>query len=291
MILVTGAAGKTGRAVMAALKAKNESVRALVHREDQRPTALAAGALHVQVGDMRRPSHVERAAQGVRAIYHICPNLSRNELDIGRHAIVAASRNQVQHFVFHSVLHPQTEDMPHHWQKLRVEEYLFKSGLPFTILQPTVYMQNVHAYIRGLLRDGALAVPYAATTRLGMVDLADVAQVASRVITETGHEGATYELAGPEVLTQTEIAGVLGRELGISSIVKPVGRREWSERARASGLGEYEVATLVKMFEYYERFGFWGNPSVLSWLLGHAPTHFAAFVRREISGQLATQPA
>ena len=67
----------------------------------------------------------------------------------GPHAFTlaeAARRAGIRHLVYHSVLHPQVEAMPHHWQKMRVEEQLFAAGLPYTILQPAAYMQNVLAH-------------------------------------------------------------------------------------------------------------------------------------------------
>jgi hypothetical protein len=54
----------------------------------------------------------------------------------------------------------------------------------------------------------------------------------------------------------------------------------WEEQARASSLGDYQIETLLKMFHYYERNGLSGNPNVLSWLLGRAPTTFEAFIKR-----------
>ena len=122
MILVTGAAGKTGRAVIKALAARGEVVRALVHRPQQASIAADAGARDVVAGDMRDQAVMDRAAGApnqVRAIYHICPNLSPDELSIAQVAVRAARNAGVEHFVYHSVLHPQTEAMPHHWQKLR----------------------------------------------------------------------------------------------------------------------------------------------------------------------------
>ena len=143
MILIIGAAGKTGRAIIQALTKSGETVRALVHRSDQVSFIEALGVDDVLAGDLLDQSVMERAVRGVRAIYHIAPNVSPDEVSIGKTIIAAAQSADVERFVFHSVLHPQIEAMPHHWQKLRVEELLFESGLPFTILQPTAYMQNV----------------------------------------------------------------------------------------------------------------------------------------------------
>jgi uncharacterized protein YbjT (DUF2867 family) len=280
MILITGAAGKTGRAVLRALIAKGESVRALVHRSEQARPLEVLGAREVLIGDMRDQATMDQAARGVRAIYHICPNISPNEVAIGQAAIAAGRSAGVEHFVFHSVLHPQSEAMPHHWQKLRVEEKLFESGLPHTILQPSVYMQNVLAHWEQILAQGIYPIPYAVETRLGMVDLDDVAAAATTILTQPGHAGATYELAGAEALTQVEVAAILSQQLGRPVRAEVISREAWKQGAQASGLGDYQVQTLAKMFDYYERYGFWGNPHVLSWLLGRPPTPFAAFVAR-----------
>jgi uncharacterized protein YbjT (DUF2867 family) len=280
MILITGAAGKTGRAVLRTLIAKGETVRALVHRSEQMPPLKALGAQEVLAGDMRDQATMDRAAYGVRAVYHICPNVSPDEVAIGQAAIAAARSAGVEHFVYHSVLHPQTEAMPHHWQKLRVEEKLFESGLPHTILQPSAYMQNVLAHWEQILAQGIYPIPYAVETRLGMVDLEDVAAAAAVVLTQAGHAGAIYELAGAEALTQVEVAAILSRQLERPVRAEVISRQAWEERARASGLGDYQVQTLLKMFDHYERYGFWGNPRVLGWLLGRPPATFAAFVER-----------
>lgn len=278
MILVSGAGGKTGRAALQALVARGAEVRVLVRRPEHVDTLKILGARDVVVGDMRRPESWDAALRSVRAVYHICPNMARDEVLIGEVALDAARRTGIAHFVYHSVLHPQTEAMPHHWRKLRVEERLFESGLPFTILQSAAYMQNVLAGWEAIVGQGMYRVPYSVETRLGMVDLEDVAEAAAIVLTERGHEGATYELAGPETLTQRELALVLSEQLGRPVRAESIRPEDWERGARAAGLGEYQIETLFAMFRYYERYGFWGNPRVLGSLLGRAPSSFAAFV-------------
>ncbi len=283
MILVTGAAGKTGRAVIQAMVARGQTVRALVHRQEQVPQVEALGAREAITGDMRDPAVLAQAARGVRAVYHICPNVNPDEVAIGRAAVAAAVAVGVEHFVHHSVLHPQTSAMPHHWQKLQVEEILFESRLRFTILQPASYMQNILAGWRTIVEDGVHAVPYPVTTRLGMVDLNDVAEAAAVVATEFDHAGATYELAGAEVLDQIAVAEIMGRVLARPVRAEQVPIEAWRARARARGLGDDQVTMLEKMFDYYARFDFWGNPRVLAWLLGRSPTTVEAFARRVAS--------
>jgi NAD(P)H dehydrogenase (quinone) len=280
LILISGAAGKTGRAIIGALAAKGGRVRALVHRPEQARLVEEMGAREVVVGDMRIPATMDRATQGARAVYHICPNVSPDEASIGQAAIAAARLAGVEHFCYHSVLHPQVEAMPHHWEKMRVEEQLYESGLCYTILHPTAYMQNVLAHWDQILEQGTYPAPYALETRLCMVDLEDVAEVAAIVLTEPGHGGATYELVGEGAMTQIEVAEVLSQQLGrpVRAEVTPLD--VWERRARAAGLDNYQVETLIKMFRHYERYGFWGNPRVLGWLLRRPPTTFAAFVER-----------
>ncbi len=280
MILVTGAAGKTGRATIRALVDRGQAVRALARRLEQQQAIEELGARATMTGDMRDAAVLRRAMRGVRAVYHICPNVSPDEVAIGEAAITAAQAAGVEQFVYHSVLHPQTEAMPHHWLKLRVEERLLESGLGYTILQPAAYMQNVLASWRSIVERGIYPIPYPAGTRLGMVDLLDVVQAAAIVLTEPGHSGATYELAGPEALSQTEVADILSRQIDRPVRAEVVLLEAWERTARSAGMEEYQVTTLLKMFGYYERHGFWGNAHVLAWLLGRPPTTFEAFVAR-----------
>lgn len=282
MILVTGSAGKTGRSVLQALSEKGLAVRALVHRPEQVHIVEMLGAQQVIVGDMKSMETVQEAMQGVRAVYHICPNMSPQEVPIGRTVIAAAQSANVQHFVYHSVLKPQVEAMPHHWNKMLVEEILIGSGLAYTILQPAAYMQNILANWESILSKSLHPVPYPAGTRLSLVDLVDVAQVAALVLSEAGHEFAIYELAGTRGMTQTEVAALLGQELGKPVKVVAITLDEWRKDANAKGLGDYQVETLVKMFSYYRDHGFEGNTQVLSWLLGRSPTSLRDFARRSI---------
>jgi uncharacterized protein YbjT (DUF2867 family) len=282
MILVTGAAGKTGRAVLRALAGRPEPVRALIHRPDQAPSLRALGVQEALVGDLLDQAAMRRAVDGVRAIYHMAPNVSPDEIPMGKTVISAAQSAGVERLVFHSVLHPHIEAMPHHWQKARVEELLFASGLPFTILQPTAYMQNVAAAWDQILLQGRYSVPYSPETRLSLVDLEDVAQAAARVLTEPGHTGATIELVGTPGMSPRDIVEVLSAELDRPVDVEVVPLEVWERKARASGLGEYQVSALTRMFDYYERHGLTGSPQALTGVLGRQPMSFPAFVQRVI---------
>ena len=279
MILVTGAAGKTGQAVVQALVERRQAVRALVRRDDHVSGLRGLGAREVVIGDLQIPEDVSAATRGARAIYHICPNMHREEVTIGENAITAAKSAGCERFAYHSVLHPQTEAMPHHWRKLRVEEKLLESGLAFTVLQPTASMQNVLAGWKAVVDRGVYAVPYTAETRISMVDLGDVAEAAARILTEPGHDGATYQLCGPGYLSQHEVAARIGERVGREVRAEAVPLDAWKTQARAAGLSDDKVETLARMFLFYERHGLRGNPRVLEWLLGRPPASFEQFLQ------------
>jgi uncharacterized protein YbjT (DUF2867 family) len=285
MILVTGAGGKTGKAVIRALVARGATVRAFVRSLAHEAALTALGVSEVVVGAMDNPDALARTVRSADAIYHICPNVSPHEIVFAKALIAAAIDTGVSRLVYHSVLHPQIEAMPHHWQKLRVEEMLLGSGLDVTILQPTAYMQNSLAEWDRMAGDGIFRVPYPIETRLSLVDLDDVGQAAATVLTEDGHCHVTYELVGTPPLSQIEIAEAFGRALnkGISAEAETV--EDWDRRARGAGIDDDARETLTKMFRAYARDGLKGNPNVLSWLLGRPPTSLDAFAARVAAAQ------
>ncbi len=271
MILVSGAGGKTGQAVVAALVAAGYDVRPWLRRAD-------AARPHAFVGDMRSQDDWLAAMAGVSKLYHICPNMNEDEIEIGRCAITAAQQSGIAHFVYHSVLHPQTEKMPHHWQKLRVEEMLFESGLPFTLMQPGAYMQNID--VATIMETGVLVRPYPSHTRLSLVDLQDVGEAAAIVLRDEQLVGATLPLVGTRPLTQTEVAATIEQVIGRAVTVREQSIQSW-ESANAL-LPEYGRNSLIAMFGYYAAYGFVGNPFTLKAVLKREPTTLAACIHRLI---------
>lgn len=280
MILLLGASGKTGKAILGQLAQHKAAVRALIHRPEHASAMRSLGAAEVFTGDMQNNDDLARACQGVHSIYYICPNMNEREVEITRLVLQAAAAGGVERLVYHSVLHPQTEAMPHHWNKLRSEELIFQSGLNFTILQPTAYMQNIQAYWQQITRQGVYPLPYAPESLLSLVDLADVAQVAAKTLLEPTHTGAIYELVGTAPLSQHQVAESLSRVLGKPVKAEYTPRPAWEAVSRQAGLSEYAIQTLLKMFIYYEEYGLWGNPTVLTFLLNRQPTTLDQFLER-----------
>jgi NAD(P)H dehydrogenase (quinone) len=283
MILVTGAAGKTGLAILRALAKRGTETRALVGRAEQETSVMQAGASKVVIGNLLDAADMARAIADVESLYLVAPNVHPQEFEIARIAIAAAKRAGVRRIVYHSVLYPQLEAMTHHWQKLRVEEAVIQSGLEFIILQPASYMQNVLAYWDAIATQGEYRVPYSIHAPFTPVDLEDVAEIAAAALLEDKLAGGIFPLAGPDRLTSAQMAlqmtQVLGRE--IHAFEQPL--EVWRRHVEESGLSTDAVEALAKMFAYYGKHGFTGNSRTLASLLGRTPSKFSAFLHRSQS--------
>jgi NAD(P)H dehydrogenase (quinone) len=268
LILLTGAAGKTGRAVLKRLVSAGGETRVFTHTVEQAQELKRMGAKEVLYGDVHDISLLQIAVKGVEKVYHICPNVSPDEFEIGKEVITAAVRSGVGHFVYHSVLHPQVEAMPHHWQKMRVEEFLFTSGMDFSIIQPCAYMQNILTGWKSIVESGNYSVPYSTSARISVVDLEDVGEAASKVLMSESYKNGVFECSGPQALSQEEIAGVISEV--IHRPVRAVNQnlQTWVDNAQRSGMDSYQVDTLAKMFHYYDQYGLVGNSRVLESILG-----------------------
>ncbi|MBP3048972.1 NmrA/HSCARG family protein [Bacillus subtilis subsp. subtilis] len=284
MILITGANGQTGRAVIKALLSKGERIRAFVHTTEQIQEIKSLGQIEVVAGDMLDQKAVDEAFIGVSTVYHICPAVNPYEVEIGKMIIKAARLANVEHFVYHSVLHSILQGMPHHQKKLMVEEFLVDSGIPYTIIQPAVFMQNILMSWKLLSEKGIFQQKFFTTqeTRICMIDLEDLAEAASIILTSPGHIGATYELCGPENLSLFDMTAAIEQHFDHEIKVKTLQDDMFAEQLKKLGVGDYQVNTLLKMFQHYNEHGFIGNPNVLTWLLGRKPNNFSSFILRTL---------
>lgn len=277
-ILVTGASGKTGNAIISALARAKYSVTALTHREKYRAELQAAGAESIVIGDLRDETSVASALKGQDAIYHICPNMTPDEFDLGKSIICLCEKWNVQRFLYHSVLHPQIQSMNHHWQKLLVEEQLFQSSLQYTVIQPAVYMQNWLGY-RSAILAGQFSMPYSANACISYLDLRDLGEGVAKVVTDESTVYGVFEFVGTGPITQTRVAEIFSEVLKKEVRTIATDRNEWLENARQSGMPEYTRDTLYAMFAYYDQHGLSGSPITLTHLLGRKPASIEEFVQ------------
>ncbi len=269
MIVVTAAGGRTGAAVVRALWARGERVRALVSGGRPRPelTALSAEVVATELTDA---GAVEPLLAGADALYLIWPNFDPRET-VGATALLAAARRTgVARVVYHSVLRPQARAMPHHAAKDRVEEALDASGLRWRVLQPCAYADNLDGQLAEAAATGLFRSAWGLQHGQSLVDLRDVADAAAVLLTEDGLDGGTFEAVGPEPLTAPRIAAHLGARLGreVRAVdVVPDGPVPPPE--------EYAARCRRLMFDHYRAHGFTGSPRVLESLLGRPARSFA----------------
>ncbi len=221
MILITGASGNTGRAVLKALYNREIDVRVLVHRDSQVEQIRTLGAKEIVVGDMLNLDDMVAAYAGVDAVYHICSVFNPHEVEIGKVAIQAAQITGLKHFVYHSVLHSILHEMQHHEKKHVVEELLINSSIPYTIVQPAAFMQNLLESFDSLRNDGIFVQKLYTTdyTKMNLLDLNDLGEAVAHILTDESYIGGTYELCGPENLSLkticTTFKDLLNREITV----------------------------------------------------------------------------
>ena len=268
-VLVLGASGKTGRAVTRALAARGVRVRATVR--PGRPTAavLAAGAHEAVPVDLETGQGLAEASRGAAAVYHLAPNVHPDEVGMAERVCAAAERAAVGRLVFHSVLHPD-DSMPHHARKARAEVVVRDARLPWTVLRPAAYHQN----LLGAALRGRIAVPHDLDAPFTNVDLGDVAEVAAQALTGALPAGGTHELAGPETLSVRALAEVATDVLGRPVHAEQVTLADWAA-GPAAALPERARADLVAMFLAYDATGLVGRSDELTELLGRTPTTWA----------------
>lgn len=267
MIVVTAAGGRTGAAVVRALRARGEQVRAVVSRRTPRPELADLGA-EVVVGELTQPMPWVRLLDGATAFHLLWPQFHPEEAEGSAALFAEARRAGVGRVVYHSVLRPQTRVLPHHAAKDRAEEALESSGVAWRVLQPCAHAQDLDAELPEIARTGVLRSLWGLRTAQSLVDVEDVAEAAAVLLTEDGLDGGTFEAAGPEPLTAPRIAELVGARLGrdvVADDVIPAGEQPSAYAARCRRA----------MLDHQRAHGFVGSPRVLTALLGRPPRTLA----------------
>jgi uncharacterized protein YbjT (DUF2867 family) len=267
VIVVTAAGGRTGAAVVRALRARGEQVRAVVSRRTPRPELTDLGA-EVVVGELTQPMPWAGLLDGATAFHLVWPQFHPEEAEGSAALFAEARRAGVGRVVYHSVLRPQTRVLPHHAAKDRAEEALESSGVAWRVLQPCAYAQDLDAELPEIARTGVLRSLWGLRTAQSLVDVEDVAQAAAVLLTEDGLDGGTFEAAGPEPLTAPRIAELVGERLGrevVADDVIPAGEQPTAYAARCRRA----------MLDHRRAHGFVGSPRVLTALLGRPPRTLA----------------
>jgi uncharacterized protein YbjT (DUF2867 family) len=278
LILVTSANGQIGKEVVSVLSSRGMKVRAFV-RKTERGQEDQSGVLEFFKGDFFDQESLRRAFAGIDRVMHISPPHIPGEFAIGQTMIELSSEHHVKQFALLSAIHPFIDALPAHRMKLLVQQCLIDSGVPFTILQPTILMQNTS--LVEVLRSGILSVPYSIDRPMSFVDRRDVAETAAIVLSDDEHFRATYELVGTRPITARELAKLISQECGRSVEAKQIPADVIIDRLpRTSLIDTFSADAFERMFVYYNRHGLTGNPNVLGWLLGRKPTDYPEYLRR-----------
>jgi uncharacterized protein YbjT (DUF2867 family) len=204
MILVTGATGRVGGRLVESLLKLGKPVKALA-RNPQKAASLQALGAAVFLGDLNQPDCLEEALRGCDRLISIPPNtLNQAEQEIK--LFQTAQQANIRRIVKLSTVKSELESPCQFFRQHAIaEQYLKQSGCEFTIVQSNSFMQNFLWFAGEIRTRGTLSLPMR-DAKTAPIDIRDVVNVVSAILTEEGHKGATYNVTGSELLSLQEIA-------------------------------------------------------------------------------------
>jgi uncharacterized protein YbjT (DUF2867 family) len=283
MILVTGATGLSGSLVIREFARQQAPVRALVRDRAKAGELETLPTVEVVEGDMLRPDTLGAALSGVDRVLMISSARERM-IQTQCMFIDAAKSAGVRHIVKWSGKESGVGFNPDHfrstWQHEHIEDYLERSGLAWTHLRPSQFMQFYlpPAPTAVDVAEGALLLPMQ-NARLSPVDVDDIAKVAFAVLQSEGNEGKSYEMTGPDALTMTEVAERISQEAGKPFRYVNITLEEKRQAWLAAGIDPDRVDTVMEVLS--ERRKCTESAVNLSTheTFGVHPTTFAEFAR------------
>lgn len=285
MVLVTGAGGQVGTALLQALSAEGVRTRAWIHRAEQTETVITAGASEVFVGDLALPENAVQAMNGIDTVCFICNAANPQEDTIGTHLIETAKKLGNITFIYHSVLHSLLSDMPHHDRKRKVEKTLVDSGIPYVILQPAVFMQMLAPSVQSVKKGGAFVQKFytSAQTKMSFVDVNDYAEAAAKIIASETFIYGTYELCSNGVYSLTDMENILSELAGRQVTSAYIHDEDFLATSHLPA-DSYAGQTLLTMFRHYNGNSFCGNAFTMTQILGRAPVSIRDFFAKVLAG-------
>jgi uncharacterized protein YbjT (DUF2867 family) len=278
MILVTGATGTVGRELVPILLERGAAFKAMVRKEADRE-ALARKSVAAVVADYTNAGQLSEALVGIEQVYLVGPPDPPHLTHEG--AVIEAARQAgVRRVVKQSAM--AAYDMSactfKRWNGI-IERELMQSGIPFTILRPTGFMQNFVNYeAAGIAATGALHAPLG-DARVSWIDVRDIAAVAAIVLCEEGHEGRVYDLSGPEALSHYEIAEKLSSAVGREISYESLSDAEAFRRMLARGLPASAARSILSLYQAYREVGMGPVTGWVEILTGRSPRSFDDFAR------------
>jgi len=275
-VLVTGATGNVGGEVVAELLRAGRQVRAAVPGHELGTAHRRFGPeVEVVPFDFEEPDSYQTALEGAGAVFLMRPpHLSAVRRIMGPFLRFAAGHGS-PHLVVLSVLGAGGNPLvPHH----AMEKLVRRSELPYTVLRPSFFMQNLSTQYREDIRRGEIFVP-AGRGRTSFIDVRDIAAVAVRVMGREEHFGRAYNLTGSQALCYREVARLFTEVLGRPVRYLDPTPREFQQRLRAQGVAEDFIRVLRGIY-FTARIGLAARVTPdAERLLGHPPISLERFVR------------
>jgi uncharacterized protein YbjT (DUF2867 family) len=228
MILLTGATGTAGSFIANEFVRERVPVRILVRNRANAAALEKVPTVEIVEGDMSKRSTLGSALDGVDRVLMISAPVM-DMVETQSTFIDASKAAGVRHLIKFSGLDARQDTaFPFGLMHKEVEDYLEKSGLAWTELRPTGFMQEYLRESPSIIQDGAFYLALG-DTKLNPVDLVDVAKVGFLLLRDGGHEGARLHMTGPEALTMKDIADRISQAVGKTVRyvpVSPIQRRE-----------------------------------------------------------------
>ncbi len=274
-VLITGATGNIATLVIPALIANGLTVRAFV-RNAQKAEGLKKSGVEIFEGDLSNQQSINEAARGMDAVLSL--TAAGTQAVAQASAVTKAAKGAgVKHLVRLSAI-KAAEDAPtengrFHFQ---TDQEIIASRIPYTILRPHFFMQNLFISVPTILEQGSMYWGMG-QGKLGMIDVRDIADCIASLLTNGGHEGKIYSPTGASSITFTEAAAIISKGIGKQVNYVPVPLEAVGEAIRSMGQGEW-VARLMMDYSkaYREGWGDYTNNDVET-ITGHRSRSFQQF--------------
>lgn len=275
MITVFGATGTTGAPLVETLLAKGADVRAVTSDPGKVATLKAKGCEAV-AANFTDTAALEKACAGADRIYLVTPA----HLDMRQwkaNAIAAAKAAGVRHVVVATGLgaSPKAGLTFGKWHS-ETQELLKESGLDWTFVQPTYFMQNLLWQADSIARDGVYYDDLGGP--VSWIDARDIADVAAEALTGSGHAGKGYGLTGPEALTGEEVAAVLSEATGRSITCAALSPDDAKAAMMAGGMQDEVAGAMVELASIAPKGYLGGIETTVSDVLGRPARRLRDFV-------------
>ena len=280
-IAITGATGQLGRLVVSKLKEKvaADTIVALV-RTPQKATDLG---VEVREADYEKPETLGTALQGVDTLLLISGSEVGKRARQHRNVIEAAKQAGVKWLVYTSLLHADKSTLSLAAEHLATEQALKEAGVPYTMLRNGWYTENYTGSIPGALAGGAF-VGSAGEGKIAAAARADFAEAAVTVLTSEGHQGKTYELAGDEAYTLSDLAAEISRQTGKNIPYNNLPVAEYAGVLKSFGLPEGLAQAIAGWDVSASKGDLFDNSRQLSRLIGRPTTPLSDTVAETLKG-------